>query len=125
MNPPLVRNRNRFDFATKHRQSEPHAPADENWTVVPRFQDISIKRKLTAIIMIATTVALLLVSGAFVAYQLFTFRQTLKTDISALGTVIGDRSTAAISFEKPDEAQIILGSFKIKEHITGAALYDR
>jgi signal transduction histidine kinase/HAMP domain-containing protein len=92
---------------------------------VPRFQDISIKRKLTAIIMIASTVALLLVSAAFVTYELFTFRQTMATDISTLGTVIGERSTAVISFGRPDEAQLILGSFQIKEHITGAALYDR
>jgi signal transduction histidine kinase/HAMP domain-containing protein len=92
---------------------------------VPRFQDISIKRKLTVIIMIASTVALLLVSAAFVAYELFTFRQQMATEISTLGTVIGDRSTAAISFERQDEAQTILGSFKIQQHITGAALYNK
>src|SRR5438105_1738694 len=75
--------------------------------------------------MIASTVALLLVSAGFVAYELITCRQTMATDISTLGTIIGDRSTATLSFGKPDEAWVILGALKIKEHITGAALYDK
>jgi signal transduction histidine kinase/FixJ family two-component response regulator/HAMP domain-containing protein len=91
---------------------------------VPRFQDISIKRKLTAIIMIASTVALLLVSAGFVAYELFTFRLTMATDISTLGTIIGDRSTAVLSFKDKEGAEQIIGGFRIKRHITGAALYD-
>ena len=92
---------------------------------MPRFQDISIKRKLTAIMMIATTVALLLVSSAFVAYELFTFRNGMKVDISTQGEIIGDLNDANLSFVKPDEATKILNTLKKKEHITGAALYDK
>src|SRR3954447_21880137 len=124
MNPPLVRNRNRFDFATKHRQSEPHAPADENWTVVPRFQDISIKRKLTAIIMIASTVALLLVSSGFVAYDVFTFRNKMIDDISTLGEATGDLNKVALSFKDEEDALKTLNALEKMPHITGAAPYD-
>ena len=92
---------------------------------MPRFQDISIKRKLTAIIMIATTVALLLVSGAFVAYQQFTFRQTMLADISTLGDITGDLSTAALSFGNTQDAEGYLRMLTKKEHITGAVLYDK
>ena len=75
--------------------------------------------------MIATTVALLLVSGAFVAYELFTFRQTMTADISTFGDITGDLCTAALSFENPDEAGKYLRMLKEKEHITGAMLYDK
>jgi signal transduction histidine kinase/ActR/RegA family two-component response regulator len=92
---------------------------------VPRFQDISIKRKLTAIIMIATTVALLLVSGAFVAYEVFTFRQTMATDLSTLAEITGNRSTAALSFENKADALETLQALKFNKHITGGALYDK
>ena len=92
---------------------------------MPRFQDISIKRKLTAIIMIASTVALLLVSAAFVTYELVTFRSTMIADISTLGTITGDRSTAALSFEDKNDAEQILGGLRIKKNITGAAFYDK
>src|SRR5271154_2348869 len=89
------------------------------------FQDISIKRKLTAIIMIASTVALLLVSAGFVTYELVTFRQTMARDISTLAEVIGNQSTAALSFGDKDTANEILGALSAKKHITGAALYDK
>ena len=92
---------------------------------MPRFQDISIKRKLTAIIMIASTVALLLVSAGFVTYELFTFRQTMVSDLSMLGKIIGDRSTAALSFDNKGDAEQTLHALSFKNHITSAALYDK
>jgi len=92
---------------------------------VPRFQDISIKRKLTAIIMIASTVALLVVSAGFVAYELVTFRKTMVGDLSTLGEVIGDRCTADLIYNTPDDANDTLHALHIEKHITAAALYDK
>lgn len=87
-----------------------------------RLQDISIKRKLTAIIMVASTVALLLVSGGFVTYELITYRQIMTHDLSALAEIIGDRSTAALTFEDKADAKenLKLGA---KKHIVAAGLY--
>ena len=53
-----------------------------------RLQDISIKRKLTLIIMIASSVALLLISAAFVTYEVITFRRTLTDDLSTLAEIV-------------------------------------
>ncbi len=91
---------------------------------MPRFQDISIKRKLTAIIMIASTVALLVVSAGFVTYERITFRKAMVGDLFTLGEVIGDRSTAALSLLKPDDAVETLSALRLEKHITAAALYD-
>ena len=91
----LQRNGNRFaldrDAASMGCVGVPH----KNRTTVPKFQDISIKRKLTAIIMAASTVALLLVSAGFVTYELVTFRRTMAHDLSTLAEIIGNQSTAA------------------------------
>jgi signal transduction histidine kinase/ActR/RegA family two-component response regulator/HAMP domain-containing protein len=92
---------------------------------VPRFQDIPIKRKLTAIIMIASSVALLLVSAGFVSYEVFTFRQTMTHDLSTLAEIIGDQSTAALTYEDKDTAKEILGALRARKHIVAAALYDK
>jgi signal transduction histidine kinase/CheY-like chemotaxis protein/uncharacterized membrane protein affecting hemolysin expression len=92
---------------------------------VVRFQDISIKRKLTAIIMIASTVALLLVSAGFVTYELVTFRQTMASDLSTLAEIIGNQSTAALTYEDKDTATEILSALSAKKHITAAALYEK
>src|ERR1017187_3192468 len=89
-----------------------------------QFQDISIKRKLRLIIMVASIVALLLVSGGFVTYELVTFRQTMTRDLSALAEVIGNESTSALSFEDQGRAEEILGALKGKKQIVAAALYD-
>ena len=89
-----------------------------------QFQDISIKRKLRLIIMVASTVALLLVSAGFVTYELVTFRQTMTRDLSTLAEVIGNESTSALSFGDQDRAGEILGGLKAKKHIVAAALYE-
>jgi signal transduction histidine kinase/HAMP domain-containing protein/ActR/RegA family two-component response regulator len=92
---------------------------------VPVLQDIPIKRKLTAIVMIASTVALLLVSGGFVAYELATFRQTMKSDLLTLAQITGDQSTAALAFHDEDAGGEIVQAMRHKSHITCAALYEQ
>jgi signal transduction histidine kinase/uncharacterized membrane protein affecting hemolysin expression len=92
---------------------------------VPRFQDISIKRKLTAIIMIASTVALLLVSAGFVSYELITFRHTMAADLSTEAEVIGNESEAALTYGDSEAATQYLNALNAKKHIVEAALYDK
>jgi len=94
-----------------------------NGAKVARLQDISIKRKLTAIIMVASTVALLLVSAGFVAYELITYRQTMTRDLSALAEIIGDRSTAALTYDHKADAKENLKALSAKKHIVAAGLY--
>ncbi|HEY2083118.1 MAG TPA: ATP-binding protein [Verrucomicrobiae bacterium] len=91
---------------------------------MPKFRDISIKRKLTAIIMVASTVALLLVSAGFVGYELVTFRQSMKEDLSTLAQIIGNQSTAALTYGDKGAGSEILNALKAKKHIVAAALYD-
>ena len=88
-----------------------------------RLRDISIKRKLTLIIMAASTVALLLVSGGFVAYELITYQKAMRRDLSTLAEIIGNESASALAFEDKDRAEEILGALSAKKHITAAALY--
>ena len=64
-----------------------------------RSPSISIKRKLTWIIMATSTVAILLVSAGFVSYELFTYRQGMIRNLSTLADILGNRSTAALSFD--------------------------
>jgi len=77
-----------------------------------------------AIIMVASTVALLLVSGGFVAYELITYPKTMLRDLTTLADIIGDRSTAALTYDRPDDAEETLAALEKKGHITAAAIYD-
>jgi signal transduction histidine kinase/ActR/RegA family two-component response regulator/HAMP domain-containing protein len=92
---------------------------------VNRLRDISIKRKLTLLIMAGSTIALLLVSSGFIAYELFTYQETMTQDLATLAGVIGDRSTAALTFEDKTDATESLRALAARTHITGAAFYDK
>ena len=89
-----------------------------------RLQDISIKRKLMTIIMVASTTTLLLVSGGFVAYELFTYRESMTRDLATLAEIIGNRSAAALAFDDKADAEETLMALSAKQHIVAAALYD-
>ncbi|HKW29509.1 MAG TPA: ATP-binding protein [Verrucomicrobiae bacterium] len=91
---------------------------------VRKFQDIPIRQKLMVIIMVASTVALLLVAAGFVAYDLDTFRKKMVNDLSTLAEIIGDRSEAALSFKDQAVAQDMLHALVYQKHIVAAALYD-
>src|SRR5436190_14302718 len=87
------------------------------------WRNLSIKRKLMLIIMVASTVALLLVSAGFVTYELVTFRQKMVRDLSTLAGLIGNRSTAALNFENQEDAEEDLSSLRANKHIVAACLY--
>src|SRR6476620_8915025 len=93
-------------------------------TLFPGMRNLSIKWKLTIIIMAASTVALLLISAAFVTYEQITFRRTMTRDLTIIAQIIGDRSTAALDFNDQTEAKFeLLAALTAKPHIVSACLY--
>src|SRR2546425_10153488 len=87
------------------------------------FRDLSIRRKLTLIIMLTSSVALLLACAAFVSYDLYTFRQAKVHDLATLAEIIGSNSTAALTFGDSNSAQEILGALSANQHIAAACIY--
>jgi signal transduction histidine kinase/ActR/RegA family two-component response regulator/HAMP domain-containing protein len=92
-------------------------------TIVPSLQRHSIKRKLMLIIMGVSTVALLLISGAFITYELFTFRKSMREDLQTLAQIIGDQGTAALTYDSEQDAVEILSALKARSHIVSASFY--
>lgn len=90
-----------------------------------RLQDISIKRKLTLIIMVASVLAVLFVSGGFVAYELVSYQRSMTRDLQTVAEIIGNESTSALSFNDQDRQEEILGGISItaERHIIAAAIY--
>jgi len=89
------------------------------------FRDFSIRRKLTLIIMVTSSVALLLACAAFVSYDLYTFRQAKVHDLTTLAKIIGSNSTAALAFGDSNSAKEILGALSANQHIAAACIYTR
>jgi signal transduction histidine kinase len=84
---------------------------------------LSIKKKLTMVIMTVTAVALLLISVGFVAYELVTVQQRMRHDLSAQSRMIADLAGPALNHGNAAEAEKILASLTEREHIQAAAIY--
>ncbi|MDB6121344.1 MAG: putative Histidine kinase, partial [Pedosphaera sp.] len=91
--------------------------------IFPSLRNISIKWKLTLIIMTASTVALLLISAAFVTFELLTFRKTMVRDLTTTAEIIGSQSTGALSFDDVSTAEENLRALGANRHIQSACLY--
>lgn len=87
------------------------------------FRDLPIRRKLTLIIMLTSSIGLVLAGALFIYYERGSSRELLREDLSALAKVVGDQSTAAIAFKDSETAKQTLAALKSKPEITDAAIY--
>jgi PAS domain S-box-containing protein len=86
---------------------------------------LSLRRKLTLVIMINTFVALCAAGIAFAEYGVYRFKQLRLEDLNALANILGTNSTAPLAFKDPNSAQDILRALSAKPHILSAVIYDR
>ena len=91
-----------------------------NWT-----SKLSLRRKLTLVIMINTVVALCVAGTAFAEYGVYRFKELRLEDLNALANILGTNSTAPLTFKDPNSAQDILRALAAKPHILSAVIYDR
>ena len=87
------------------------------------FQNLSLKGKMTAIIMLTSCIALLLACAAFVGYELFTFRANLVAEMNTLAEFTGKTCSANINFSRPDDAESNLSNLSGESRIVAAAIY--
>jgi len=87
-------------------------------------RQLSIKKKLTIVIMTVTAVALLFISVGFVAYELITVQQRMRQDLSAQSRMIADLAAPALNHGNVADAEKILAALAEREHIKAAAIYS-
>src|SRR3989442_975955 len=89
------------------------------------FQNISIRFKLPLLFLLFTAFMLLVAGAVLFVFDLRLFRQELVRNLSALAEIIGDNSTAALSFDSKENGQTILASLRNEPKIVAARLYQR
>jgi signal transduction histidine kinase len=89
------------------------------------FKDIPIQRKLITVILLTSGSVLLLTCASFFAYEFHSFRQTTLRQLSTLGEIVAENSTAALAFDSREDAGEILAALKADPHIVAACIYDR
>jgi PAS domain S-box-containing protein len=88
------------------------------------YKDIPIRRKLMGAIMFITSVVLLVMCGVYMLFEYSSYKNTLKSNVAALGTVIATNSSAALAFQSSADAAEILSALKANKSIVAACLYD-
>ena len=91
---------------------------------MPRFDDISIKRRLTLIVMLTTSVALLLSCIAFVTYDWISSKEALGRRLETMAEIIGSNSTAALIFDHEQDAIETLAALRAEPDVVSACIYD-
>src|ERR1700738_4196900 len=92
---------------------------------MPKVQHYSISRKLTLINMLVSVVALLLASGGFCAYDLYSFRRPLVRNVSIQAQIIGDNTASALLFNDPHSAENTLSALRANPNLIHAQIYTR
>src|SRR5260221_11763229 len=87
------------------------------------LQNLSIKRKLTLITMLTSSLALILSSASFLIYDLVSFRHLLSQDLMTQAEIIGYNSAGAMEFKDKPAATATLSALTAKEDIVTAVLY--
>src|ERR1700690_305018 len=88
------------------------------------FRDLSIRRKLTVLILSSSVLGLVLACVGLAAYERTSFRASTVNEISALADTLGANAAASLEFDDPKTAADMLGALRTEQHILGARLYD-
>ena len=90
-----------------------------------RLEKLSVRQKMTAIILLVCSAAILLACAVFVIYDSVTFRKDLANDLNRVAEIMVSNSTAALTFGDSDSAREILRSLSAEPHIVEACLYTK
>src|SRR5437016_86769 len=88
------------------------------------FKNLSIKRKLTLLAMIASGAALLTACVMFLIYDIILFRQEMVRNVQTHAAIVGFNSTAALTFKEDGDAKQTLLLLRSDPHVVSACIYD-
>src|SRR5580658_6098279 len=87
------------------------------------FKTMSLRHKVTAVAILSISISLLLACLLFMLNERITFPKVMGENLTNLAQILGDTSTASLSFNDPKTAQNTLDTLKSNPHIKVAALY--
>ena len=87
------------------------------------LRNLSLRGKLTSIIMITCSIAVLLACTVFAVFDVTTFRRSLASELGTIAKITGSNMTAALTFGDVKAASEILSSLSIQTHVVEACVY--
>ena len=90
-----------------------------------KLRSISIRQRLTRIVLITCAVAVSMACAIFAIYDVASFRRDMVADLRTVAEMTASNSTAAITFSDAKSAGEILSSLSAKTHISEACIFAR
>jgi|HubBroStandDraft_6_1064221.scaffolds.fasta_scaffold01073_2 two-component system sensor histidine kinase/response regulator len=84
---------------------------------------ISIRQRLTRIVLTTCAVAISMACITFAAYDVTAFRREMAADLATVAQMTGSNSTAALTFGDAKAAGEVLNSLSAKTHIVEACIF--
>ena len=88
------------------------------------FRDLSIRRKLTVIIMATCAVVVALATAGFLVSDFITYREHVVSQASGIAEMIEVNASTALLFNDRETAGKLLGALSAQKQIVSAAIYD-
>lgn len=88
------------------------------------FRHATLKKKLTAVIMLACAVVLILAAGAFMAVEIFSFRRSMVSHNYSLAEILAANSAVALTLHSRQVGDQVLSSLLSEPHIRSAYLFN-
>lgn len=89
------------------------------------FKDLSIRTKITTLVMTISLIAMIIVGLIFAHYDRIQYKRQLLNNLSILADIVGDNNTANIMFDYPNESQNVLHTLVADKDIRVARIYDK
>jgi len=87
------------------------------------FKRLSIRQRLTAMLMLLSGTVLGLAAIAFVTWDFYRFRADMQADLVTQAQLVLENTAAAVTFHDPDAAGETLEMLRIHPHMQVACLY--
>jgi two-component system sensor histidine kinase/response regulator len=88
------------------------------------LRDLPLAQKLTFAMMATSSVALLIACSFFLGHDIIRLRQNMREHLVSIAEIIGANSAAALTYDDPRSATLVLSALKSEPHILAANIYS-
>jgi len=92
--------------------------------MIKPLKNLSIKKKLISILLFSSISGLVIAAFLLLVFEVSDFKQNVQNDLSTMSILIGNRSTAALTFDDSELAKENLSSLEQVDNIQSACIYD-
>src|SRR6185437_8007096 len=89
-----------------------------------KFSRLTLARKLILTMMATSSTALLVACVSFLSYDAIVLRHSIADHLHGLANITGENVAAALTYNDPKSARLVLEALRAEPHIVAAQIYD-